>query len=152
MKIPFTFTKMYNVGSKLECFFPPFVESNYLLCKHSLASNFINICLPVQIVQGALPRKSWEWTGSMCGCQAPPLHRWSRYALLALWAAKAKVLRSTLTYHFSTFLNTHGGGHRWLYFRVKFSSLWIEINVATALYENQRKLKILVWLHLLPCM
>ena len=146
MKIPFTFTKMYNVGSKLECFFPPFVESNYLLCKHSLASNFINICLPVQIVQGALPRKSWEWTGSMCGCQAPPLHRWSRYALLALWASKAKVLRSTLTYHFSTFLNTHGGGHRWLYFRVKFSSLWIEINVATALYENQRKLKILVWL------
>ena len=67
MKIPFTFTKMYNVGSKLECFFPPFVVSNYLLCKHSLASNFINICLPVQIVQGALPRKSWEWTGRMSG-------------------------------------------------------------------------------------
>ena len=56
--------------------------------------------------------------------------------------------KSTVLYfdHLSTFLNTHGGGHRWLYFRVKFSSLWIEINVATALYENQRKLKILVWL------
>ena len=83
--------------SKLECFFPLPVVSNYLIWKHSLAPNF-NICLPLEIVEGALPRKSREWTGSMCGCQAPPLYRWSRYALLALWAAKAKILRSTLTY------------------------------------------------------
>ena len=123
----FTFIPMYHVGSKLECFFPLQSCCEQLPHLEAFVSTKLQYLPP---------------TGNRRGCSTQKVlgvnrqHVWmSGSAPLSLIQVRptsivSRKSKNTALHfdfdHFSTFLNTHGGNHRWLDFRVKFSSLPIK--------------------------